>query len=157
MLSFIKKSIFDINAQVYVNPVNCQGISGAGLALEFKNRYPDMFDCYEQSCKNQVLKPGGVCIWTNPDSNGSYPSYVWCVATMYNPGYRATNIAIKRCLTSISELLNIYTEVNSIAMPAIGCGIGRFKFDNLREMIITMYNEYCVNYREVDIYVCEPK
>lgn len=36
-------NIFDIQAEAYVVPVNCVGIMGAGLALEFRRRYPRMY------------------------------------------------------------------------------------------------------------------
>ncbi len=47
-------NIFDSKAQTLVNTVNCVGIMGRGLALEFKNRFPEMFLDYEQKCKPQL-------------------------------------------------------------------------------------------------------
>ena len=50
--------IFDSDAQVIVNPVNCKGTMGKGLALEFKHRYPDMFKQYQQDCRTGKLHIG---------------------------------------------------------------------------------------------------
>src|SRR3990172_9124924 len=44
------KSIFDTPADAYVNTVNCVGVMGAGIALEFKKRYPKMYEHYKEQC-----------------------------------------------------------------------------------------------------------
>ena len=46
-----------------VNPVNCVGVMGKGLALEFKLRYPAMYTCCRMACLEQELKPGGLLVW----------------------------------------------------------------------------------------------
>src|SRR3990172_8515101 len=50
--------IFKSKAQTLVNTVNCVGIMGKGLALEFKNRFPDMFKDYETRCQKGEVKLG---------------------------------------------------------------------------------------------------
>jgi O-acetyl-ADP-ribose deacetylase (regulator of RNase III) len=47
--------IFESNADLLVNPVNCVGTMGAGLAKLFKNRYPDNYLAYLKSCKEGEL------------------------------------------------------------------------------------------------------
>jgi len=59
----IKGSIFDSNCQVIVNPVNCKGFMGKGLALEFKYRYPDMFEDYKKNCAENKIKIGKLNLW----------------------------------------------------------------------------------------------
>ena len=46
-IQYQKGDIFDSKAQVIVNTVNCQGVMRKGLALAFKQRYPDMFLTYQ--------------------------------------------------------------------------------------------------------------
>jgi hypothetical protein len=50
--------IFESTAQVIVNTVNCKGVMGKGLALSFKQRYPAMFQVYQQECKTGKLRIG---------------------------------------------------------------------------------------------------
>ena len=162
MITYTKQSIFQIPAQVYCNPVNCKGISGAGLALQFRQRYPDMYETYRHSCNNNVLCTGGVCVWTNTCAGENDPRYVWCVATMSDPGHRATSGVIKRCVMSIFELLDIYREITSIAVPALGCGIGKFSFGTFKDMIESGYDDFTNKARDyertvVDLTVCEPR
>src|ERR671924_200654 len=57
-LSYRTGDIFDSKAQVLVNPVNCKGRMGKGLALAFKQRYPDMFAAYQQDCRDGKLRIG---------------------------------------------------------------------------------------------------
>src|SRR5512144_1161370 len=51
-------NILESSAQTLVNTVNCVGIMGKGIALVFKNRFPEMFRDYEQRCKAGQVKLG---------------------------------------------------------------------------------------------------
>lgn len=51
MVEYVCGNIFDSRAQTLVNTVNCKGVMGKGLALEFKKRYPDMYDDYVKRCR----------------------------------------------------------------------------------------------------------
>jgi len=55
-IQYQKGDIFDSEAQVIVNTVNCKGVMGKGLALAFKQRYPAMFAVYQQECKTGKLR-----------------------------------------------------------------------------------------------------
>lgn len=58
MLKILKGDIFESQSQTLVNAVNCVGIMGKGLALEFKKRFPHMFQEYQNICKKEELKLG---------------------------------------------------------------------------------------------------
>jgi O-acetyl-ADP-ribose deacetylase (regulator of RNase III) len=49
MITYIECDLFSSTAQVLVNPVNTAGVMGKGIALEFKSRYPEMFDAYRKN------------------------------------------------------------------------------------------------------------
>ena len=51
-------NIFESNAKTLVNTVNCVGVMGKGIALEFKNKYPEMYKEYVDLCKFDMVKPG---------------------------------------------------------------------------------------------------
>ena len=62
MIIFKVGDIFDSECQTLVNTVNCVGIMGKGIALQFKKRYPKMFEEYKQICKPgqyRCLEHGG--------------------------------------------------------------------------------------------------
>ena len=54
----VNESIFDTSADAFVNSVNCVGVMGAGIALEFKKRYPLMFEEYKEQCSRHRIRPG---------------------------------------------------------------------------------------------------
>lgn len=56
----IRGNIFNSKAQAIVNTVNCVGIMGKGIALEFRRRYPKMFEQYQSICKKGELQPGQI-------------------------------------------------------------------------------------------------
>ena len=67
MIEYIEGDIFDSPAQVIVNTVNTVGVMGKGLALSFKNRYPDMFERYKRVCEEGKLQIGNLMLFYYPD------------------------------------------------------------------------------------------
>ena len=57
-ITVLKGDIFESRCKTLVNPVNCVGVMGAGLALKFKNRHPDMFRTYREMCDDGVFRIG---------------------------------------------------------------------------------------------------
>src|SRR5438876_270663 len=55
-----KGNLFNSSAQTLVNTVNCVGIMGKGVALEFRRRFPEMFETYRQMCEQGLVKPGQI-------------------------------------------------------------------------------------------------
>ena len=55
-----KGNLFNSNAMAIVNTVNCVGVMGKGIALDFKLRYPEMFKEYQNICFSHLLKPGQI-------------------------------------------------------------------------------------------------
>ncbi len=53
-----KGNIFTSECQTLVNTVNCQGVMGAGIALEFKLRLPEMYEQYVDLCKKGEIDIG---------------------------------------------------------------------------------------------------
>ena len=58
MVNVIMGDIFESRAQTLVNTVNCVGIMGKGIALEFKKRFPDMFEDYVKRCEAKQVRLG---------------------------------------------------------------------------------------------------
>lgn len=50
--------MFNAGADAVVNTINCTGVMGTGLALEFKLRYPEMYEDYINKCKKKLVKIG---------------------------------------------------------------------------------------------------
>ena len=67
MIHYVSGNIFDSPAQTLVNPVNTVGVMGKGLALEFRRRYPNMFDEYKKQCRDGWLHVGDLMLWRAKD------------------------------------------------------------------------------------------
>ncbi len=65
MITYKTGDIFKSNAQVITNTVNCVGVMGKGLALAFKNQFPEMFEDYKAKCDRGEVKPGRPYLWEN--------------------------------------------------------------------------------------------
>ena len=53
MLELTQGDMFEVPVDIRVNTVNCVGAMGAGVALAFKRRYPDMFKDYQRDCRKR--------------------------------------------------------------------------------------------------------
>lgn len=116
-------NIFDSKADVLVNTVNCVGVMGKGIALDFKKRFPAMFSDYSERCAAHELKPGK-------------PYYYHDLA-----GASVINFPTKDHWRSPSKLsyiidgLDWFVEnyesygIKSVAFPPLGCGNGGLTWD----------------------------
>ena len=71
-MTTITTSIFESGIHIAVNPVNTVGVMGAGLALEFKQRYPKMYQAYRAACQSGRLVIGKVHIWDIPETGAEW-------------------------------------------------------------------------------------
>ncbi|HPL67070.1 MAG TPA: macro domain-containing protein [Smithellaceae bacterium] len=56
----LRGNLFNSKAQTLVNTVNCVGVMGKGIALEFRRRFPEMFEAYRKVCDEHKLRPGQI-------------------------------------------------------------------------------------------------
>lgn len=115
--------IFKSKAQTLVNTVNCVGIMGKGLALEFKKRYPDMYQDYIERCEKGEVKLGKPYLYKRV-----IPPWILLFPTKKH--WRSLSK-----LSDIEEgfiyLKNNYKKwgITSIAVPPLGCGLGELNWD----------------------------
>ena len=64
MIKYKVGNIFNENVEAIVNTVNCVGVMGRGIALQFKKTFPDNFKAYAAACKRQEIKPGNMFVYT---------------------------------------------------------------------------------------------
>lgn len=149
MLHFIEGNIFERsnNVDAIINTVNCFGVMGKGVALEFKNRYPHNFDIYKQVCNKKELIPGKMLTVFNQDS----PKYIINFPTKNHWRYPSKIVYIENGLTALIEEIKKYS-INSIAMPALGCGNGGLDWADVKKIIIERLSPL----EKVDFYIYEP-
>ncbi|MEM0333704.1 MAG: macro domain-containing protein [Candidatus Aenigmatarchaeota archaeon] len=145
MLSIANGSIFDSSAECLVNPVNCFGVSGRGLALEFKKNFPDNYRAYRKACLKNELKIGHVFIFkTSSKTIANFP-------TKYHWRQNSNLIILKKGLISLRNKV-IEHQIHSIAIPAVGCGLGQLNWNDVFPMII----EFAESVPNLEIFVYPP-
>lgn len=123
------KDIFQSGCQVLVNPVNCVGVMGKGLALQFKNKYTNMYNEYKQDCIQHRYTPG--CCNTYQAKNGTV------IANIATKDHWRNQSKYEWIQNGIRELHQIMTAKNyqSVAIPRIGCGLGGLDWNKTKEII----------------------
>ena len=131
-ITITKGNMFDLNCDALVNPINCKGVMGAGLALEFKKRYPAMFTEYVKLCKASQIQIGKVWIW----ETGLLIPPLYLINFPTKDDWRNPS-KLKWIESGLDDLRShvILNEMASIALPALGCGKGNLSFDNVRPLI----------------------
>ena len=134
MIIFRKGDIFKSECQTLVNTVNCVGVMGKGIALQFKNKYPEMFEDYKLACKNKELKQGGdLWVWDYIDMYK--PKKVLCFATKEHWKNVSKLEWIERGLANFTKKLKkkkyAYEEmgIKTIAFPKLGCTNGKLNWE----------------------------
>lgn len=74
MLEICSGNLLEANAEALVNPVNCVGVMGKGLALQFKKAFPENFEEYQRACQDGEVKPGQMFII--PTGYLTHPRYI---------------------------------------------------------------------------------
>lgn len=136
MIWYRQGNIFESKAAALVNPVNCVGVSGKGLALEFKRRFPDSFEAYRTACIMRSIKVGKVYpFWDNT---------VWIVNFPTKRDWRKPS-QIDWIRWGLADLRDWLAEnhVQSVAIPALGCGLGGLAWEDVKKEIENFLSNSC--------------
>ncbi len=132
-----QEDILCSNAEALVNPVNCVGTMGKGLALQFKTAYPKNFYAYVKLCRTGRVRIGEVFIFALDDEDQP-PRYI-------------INFPTKRDWRDASKLQDIQAgledlvrkvvdfKIGSIAVPALGCGLGGLDWQDVKPLIVQAF------------------
>lgn len=111
--------LFTSDAPALGHGVNTRGIMGAGIALQFKNRYPEMHEAYVKLCNMELFRPGTTFVYAPKDGS----RYVYNMASQEFPGADARLELLEEAATLAGEDA-VFRGFDRIAIPRIGCGIG---------------------------------
>lgn len=135
MIKVAVNSIFDADVEALVNPVNCEGVMGKGLALQFKLRWPNMFKDYAAHCKAGNMVPTVMHVWQTPPSVfETGPSYIINFPTKREWRHPSRLEDIDGGLIDLVATAK-RLGIQSIAIPALGAGLGGLHWPTVRERI----------------------
>ena len=138
------ENIFKSKSTALVNTVNCVGVMGAGIAKEFKLRFPEMFKDYVKKCNTNEIRIGKLDIYKINDrkiiinfptkDHWKYPSkleYIEKGLIDFVKNYKSWNII-------------------SIAFPQLGCGKGGLKWNDVKYLMKEYLIDLDIN---IEVYV----
>ena len=132
MITFTNGDITEADAEALVNTVNCVGVMGRGIALQFKRRYPDNFRAYAVACKRGDVEPGRVFIFETGQFTN--PRYIINLPTKRHWRAKSRLEDIDAGLDSLVDELR-ERGIRSIAIPPLGCGMGGLDWNQVRPRI----------------------
>jgi O-acetyl-ADP-ribose deacetylase (regulator of RNase III) len=148
-MEFVTGNLFEAGTQALVNTVNTVGVMGKGIALQFRNMFPENYKLYVAACKRNELQPGKLLIVTEHQLKGdriivNFPTKTeWRLKSKYE--------YIEEGLKELEKAIQQY-QIKSIAIPPLGCGNGGLKWEKVKPMI----EHYLGHLDDVEIQVYEP-
>jgi O-acetyl-ADP-ribose deacetylase (regulator of RNase III) len=119
-------------AEALVNPVNTVGVMGAGLALQFRRAFPGNYAQYRQACLGRQMSTGRVHLTFMADVPG--PRYIANFPTKRHYRDESRLADIEAGLADLRRLV-LRHRIASIAVPALGCGLGGLDWADVKPLI----------------------
>lgn len=132
MIEFKTGNILAEDAEALVNTVNCVGIMGRGIALQFKNAFPDNFESYEAACRRNEVQPGRMFVFETGQLTN--PRYIVNFPTKRHWRGKSRMEDIESGLRALIEEI-VRHRIRSIAIPPLGSGLGGLHWPDVRQRI----------------------
>lgn len=149
MITYIRGNLLEAKAEALVNTVNTVGVMGKGIALMFKQRFAENFQRYATACKTGEVRTGKMFITAVRELDGP----CWVINFPTKQHWRAPSKMewVVEGLRDLRRFL-VENEVKSVAIPAIGAGLGGLQWDEVRKEIELALADL----KDVEILVYEP-
>ncbi len=121
--------LFGMDLPAIGHGVNCAGVMGAGIAVEFKRRWPVMYLEYKALCTDERLVPGDIFTWY-----AGHGVRVYNMATQQRPDGGARLHIIGKCVRAVLEHAR-QRDLPKVGIPRIGAGLGGLDWDDVRVVL----------------------
>lgn len=149
MIHFATGNLLESEAQALVNTVNTEGVMGKGIALQFKQVYPNNFRQYVEACRNKAVAIGQMFVTEEAALVGGKKIIVnFPTKTTWRQPSEYTYI--ERGLVALTKLIQ-ERNIQSIALPPLGAGNGGLDWLRVREMLMAHLSDL-----DCEVYVYEP-
>jgi O-acetyl-ADP-ribose deacetylase (regulator of RNase III) len=142
-IEYIKNGdLFESGCEALVNPVNCVGVMGAGLALEFKKRFPAYFEDYSWACRHHWLGVGYVTYYFLGKTR--CPKLIISFPTKDHWRDKSELWFIKKGLANLSydlSFMMLAEPIKSVAVPALGCGLGGLAWCEIKPLMEQAFSQ----------------
>lgn len=149
MLKLKRGNLLDEKTEALVNTVNCVGVMGKGIALQFKQAFPDNFKQYQKAGKNNEVQPGQMFIVVTESLLN--PRYIINFPTKRHWRQKSRIEDIRMGLSALVR--EVQTRgIQSIAIPPLGCGNGGLAWAEVKPLIVQAFEPLS----EVEVVLFEP-
>ncbi len=133
MIKLVQGNLLKAEAEALVNTVNTVGVMGKGIALQFKQAFPEMFRDYERACKAGEAELGKMGIY---DLGGLVGGPRWII-NFPTKGHWRSKSRIQDVEAGLADLVKVIQElgIRSIAIPPLGCGHGGLEWRAVHALI----------------------
>lgn len=138
MITYGDGDLLQADTDALVNTVNCVGVMGKGIALQFKRRYPDMFAAYQKACKNGEITIGKMFVFETGQLDG--PKYIINFPTKKHWRSPSQLAYIDAGLTDLINTIHDL-KITSIAIPPLGAGNGGLDWRDVEPRLAKAFAE----------------
>lgn len=149
MIRFTTGNLFDADVDAIVNTVNTMGVMGKGIALMFKERFPENYKAYAAACKAKRVELGRMFVTESPELNG--PRWIVNFPTKANWRFPSKLAWIESGLKDLKRVIGD-RHIRSIAIPPLGAGNGGLDWQDVRPLIEAALGDLA----DVEVVVYEP-
>ncbi|CAH1072450.1 type II toxin-antitoxin system antitoxin DNA ADP-ribosyl glycohydrolase DarG [Candidatus Nitrotoga sp. 1052] len=149
MIRYTTGDILKAEAEALVNTVNCVGIMGRGIALQFKEIFPANFKAYAAACKREEVQPGRMFVFDTGEL--TFPRYVVNFPTKRHWRGKSRVEDIEAGLVALVNEVRA-RGIRSIAIPPLGSGLGGLDWSQVRPLIERAFAAL----PEVEVQIFEP-
>lgn len=132
MVRIEQGDILAAHAEALVNTVNCVGVMGRGVALQFKRAFPQNYKLYEKACERGEVRPGSMFVVENDELTG--PRFIINFPTKRDWKNKSRIEDIESGLVALVEVIRA-RGIRSVAVPPLGCGLGGLDWNDVRPRI----------------------
>ncbi len=149
MIKFTQGDILNADAEALVNTVNCVGVMGRGIALQFKEAFPDNFNAYVAACRRNELQPGKMFVFERHQLGN--PKVIINFPTKRHWRGQSRLGDVEAGLHSLVQVIR-ERQITSVAIPPLGSGLGGLDWKQVRSRI----EQNLADLENVSIVVFEP-
>jgi O-acetyl-ADP-ribose deacetylase (regulator of RNase III) len=133
MIKNTRGNLLAAPVEALVNTVNTKGIMGKGIALQFRQAFPQMFKDYEKACKDERVSLGKMDVH---DLGGLVGGPRWII-NFPTKGHWKTKSRMEDVESGLEDLIAKIRKlgIKSIAVPPLGCGNGGLPWNDVRPLI----------------------
>ena len=149
MIEYQQGNLLEENTEALVNTVNCVGVMGKGIALQFKQAFPENFKQYKKACNFKEVQPGKMFITSTGEL---FPKYIINFPTKRHWKGKSRIEDIESGLKALTALVE-ESNIKSISIPPLGCGNGGLNWREVKPKITSAFIEL----PDVQVVIFEPE